>query len=191
MKSIIMEDNSPLILLVILFAYYLVTLGARASMTTGWDWLFLWRSGFSSRRLKGINQDIKLLVNQIIICYQFPPLFVVIIIMIIIIINNGCCTSYTSLCGPFHEKKFPGNSDSIEIQFGFHPNSSMMITTIFLTSHESCAAERCRNVIVRKWITKKTILHRYLITMEKLLVKWPLDPVSIQRPSFPGMRFLC
>ena len=78
--------------------------------------------------------------------------------------------------GPFLERFFQNNSDSMKISFCSQPRCSEVIAMKFRTWHGSCAvvpcAKFCSHMIPYNGMTLKLICHRICIMMEKSFVKW-------------------
>ena len=70
----------------------------------------------------------------------------------------------------------------MEILFSSHPRCSEEITMKFCTLHDSCTVVACAkfwsDMIPCNGVIQKLIFHLTWITMEKLFMKWALDPLS-------------
>ena len=77
--------------------------------------------------------------------------------------------------GPFHERFFHRNSNSMEISFHSHLNSNSAITTKFCTWHDSCAVVACAKIccdpMASNGITVRRSFHRIWIAGKISLVK--------------------
>ena len=87
----------------------------------------------------------------------------------------GSMTTYGFQCrGPFHERFFHRNSNSMAISFSSHPSCSAVIAMKFCTCHDSCVvvacAKCCCSMIPYNGVTLKPIFHLIWITMEKSYV---------------------
>ena len=78
--------------------------------------------------------------------------------------------------GPFHERLFTRNSNSIEISDCCNSVAGHTITATFCTCHDSTAVvpctKFCSDSCVRIVVTVKRNLRRIWMAMEKTLVKW-------------------
>ena len=77
--------------------------------------------------------------------------------------------------GPFHERFFVRNSNSMENSSYCHPSCSEVIAMTFFTWCKGCAAvacaKYCSDMVHCYVVTLKPIFHRISITMENSFVK--------------------
>ena len=95
-------------------------------------------------------------------------------------VNTSNCSSKNR--GPFHERFFHCNSNSMENQFQCNSTAEYRIVIKFCTCHDSTAVLPCAKFhsdqFVSTWMNAEWTFHRIWITMEKSFVKSVTDPIN-------------